>query len=89
MKKCFILLQIFPSFLVLKFSVVSRLCDPIKADNNNDVANLLESLAGNFAGVVQYNKDNRAFREGSDVNITIDTLCDIMINESLGTPMIR
>lgn len=71
------------------FCYVSRLCDPINADNSNDVANLLESLAGNFAGVVQYNKDNRAFREGSDVNITIDTLCDIMVNESLGTPMIR
>ncbi|XP_046667606.1 putative serine protease K12H4.7 isoform X2 [Homalodisca vitripennis] len=66
-----------------------RLCDPINADNTNDVANLLESLAGNFAGVVQYNKDNRVSRAGLVSNITIDTLCDIMVNETIGTPHIR
>ena len=26
-----------------------------------DIMNFASSLAGNFAGVVQYNKDNRAF----------------------------
>lgn len=65
------------------------MCDPIDANNRNDVANLLESLAGNFAGIVQYNKDNRAFRGGASSNITIDTLCDIMVDETKGTPIVR
>lgn len=51
------------------------------------MANLLESLAGNFAGVIQYNKDNRKTSAGW--NITLDTLCDIMVNESIGTPVNR
>ncbi|XP_054258619.1 putative serine protease K12H4.7 [Macrosteles quadrilineatus] len=63
-----------------------RLCSPIDINNMNDVANLLEALAENFAGVVQYNKDNRM---SDTAHITIDTLCDIMVNESLGTPVIR
>ncbi len=29
--------------------------------SDKDVVNLLESLAGNFEGVVQYNRDNTAF----------------------------
>lgn len=37
-----------------------KLCDPVEKSiaNNLDIANLFENLAGNFAGVVQYNKDN-------------------------------
>ncbi|XP_065160833.1 putative serine protease K12H4.7 [Atheta coriaria] len=64
-----------------------NLCDPIEKsiDNHNDIANFFEVLAGNFAGVVQYNKDNR---QGSN-NITIDTLCDIMTNQDLGPPVPR
>ncbi|KAF6021118.1 hypothetical protein EB796_020571 [Bugula neritina] len=54
------------------------LCDDIDFSNKNDVANLFSSLAGNFEGVVQYNKDNRAFEGGVGYNITIDMLCDIM-----------
>ena len=34
---------------------------------NNDIMNLASTLAGNFMGVVQYNRDNRAF-EVSDSN---------------------
>ena len=29
--------------------------------NKNDIMNLASTLAGNFMGVVQYNRDNRAF----------------------------
>lgn len=61
------------TFLAAAFSVdfVFRLCDPIEkfVDNHVDVYNFYESLADNFAGVVQYNKDNRV---GDD--ITIDTV---------------
>ena len=38
-----------------------RLCDDIDPSNANDIANLYSTLAGNFEGVVQYNKDNRGF----------------------------
>lgn len=38
-----------------------NLCDKLDANVNEDVSNLFESLANNFEGVVQYNKDNRKF----------------------------
>ena len=38
-----------------------RLCSKFDGNNENDVINLFESLVGNFEGIVQYNKDNRAF----------------------------
>ena len=37
------------------------LCKPLDKDSFNDVATFSTDLSGNFAGVVQYNKDNRAF----------------------------
>ncbi|GJQ66354.1 hypothetical protein Trydic_g10538 [Trypoxylus dichotomus] len=66
-----------------------KLCDPIdqNINNTNDVSNLFETLAGNFAGVVQYNKDNRIGKGKS--NITIDSLCEIMDNDNLGPPIDR
>ncbi|CAD5116902.1 DgyrCDS5745 [Dimorphilus gyrociliatus] len=53
-----------------------KLCADIDMSKNDDVSNLLESLAGNFEGIVQYNKDNRHFEGGSQ--ITIDLLCKLM-----------
>ena len=38
-----------------------RLCEDINPSNPLDVTNLHALLAGNFEGIVQYNKDNRAF----------------------------
>lgn len=38
-----------------------KLCDPLDGENLFDVRNLMSSLAGNFEGIVQYNKDNREF----------------------------
>lgn len=35
------------------------LCDSI--ESQNDVDNFFETIGGNIGGVVQYNKDNRAF----------------------------
>lgn len=43
------------------FLIYFRLCDDIDDSNQNDIANFFSSLSGNFEGVVQYNKDNRAF----------------------------
>jgi len=68
-----------------------RLCDPIEGaiGNPDDIANLYETLSGNFAGVVQYNKDNRIGSNVKAANITIDVLCNIMTNQKLGPPIDR
>lgn len=63
-----------------------RLCDPIEqlVDSPLDVANLFENLASNFAGVVQYNKDN-----SPHATITIDDVCDTMNNQTIGAQIDR
>ena len=57
-------------------------------ENQDDVSLLAEILAGNFMGIVQYNKDNTAF-EGRPNNITIDDLCNIMADTSRGSSLER
>jgi len=66
-----------------------NLCDTVIDVPAKDISKLYENLAGNFAGVVQYNKDNRLFEGAKDANITIDTVCDIMTNASLGSAVSR
>ncbi|XP_078380206.1 putative serine protease K12H4.7 [Oculina patagonica] len=65
------------------------LCEPLDKDSFNDVATFASDLSGNFAGVVQYNKDNRAFEGAVGTNITINTLCGIMNNKDIGDPLAR
>lgn len=65
------------------------LCQPLDKDNVNDVATFALDLSGNFAIVVQYNKDNRAFEGAVGTNITVNTLCDIMNDERIGEPLLR
>ncbi|KAK0076431.1 hypothetical protein PV326_010783 [Microctonus aethiopoides] len=66
-----------------------KLCDPIdpSGTKRNDISNLYETLANNFAEVVQYNKDNR--QSSKIKNYTIDTICDILVNETKGIPVDR
>lgn len=66
-----------------------NLCDPIEESINNadDIANFYSSLADNFAGVAQYNLDNRISTAKS--NITLNTLCDIMTNQTIGPEVQR
>lgn len=52
-----------------------------------DISNLYETLASNFAGIVQYNKDNR--QSSQTANITIETVCDILVDEKIGIPIDR
>ncbi|KAK3589932.1 hypothetical protein CHS0354_034949 [Potamilus streckersoni] len=73
----------------MKLKEMFYLCDDIDANNQMDIANLFTNLAGNFEGVVQYNKDNRAFEGAIGTNITIDTVCGIMGDESIGTALQR
>lgn len=62
-----------------------RLCDDFDGSNQKDVASLFETLAGNFMDIVQYNEDNRAFEGSKTANITIKTLCDIMVSNDSET----
>lgn len=66
-----------------------RLCDPIDPGHTKkvDISNLYETLASNFAGIVQYNKDNR--QSSQTANITIETICDILVDEKIGKSIDR
>ncbi|XP_055609712.1 putative serine protease K12H4.7 [Uranotaenia lowii] len=63
-----------------------KLCDPVEKSISNplDIQSLFETVAGNFAGVVQYNKDN-----SPHAKITIDQVCDVMANQTIGPPVTR
>ncbi|XP_076248423.1 putative serine protease K12H4.7 [Calliopsis andreniformis] len=65
------------------------LCDPIDSGftKRNDISNLYETIASNFAGIVQYNKDNR--NNSAMANMTIESACDILTNEKLGIAIDR
>ncbi|KAK9499853.1 hypothetical protein O3M35_002811 [Rhynocoris fuscipes] len=65
-----------------------KLCSPIDISLKKDVSSLATILADNFAGIVQYNKDNRISSSPTG-NVTIDDLCKIMIDRSLGEPLDR
>ncbi|XP_029472071.1 putative serine protease K12H4.7 isoform X2 [Rhinatrema bivittatum] len=66
-----------------------KLCEILQINSEMDSAYFLETLAGNFMDVVQYNNDNRAFEGVKGTNITIQVLCEIMADVSLGTPYDR
>ena len=66
--------------------IIFRTCTPIKdsIENSLDIQNFFENVASNFAGVVQYNKDNTAIAK-----VSIDEVCDVMLNTTIGPPVTR
>ncbi|KAG5887034.1 hypothetical protein JTB14_029993 [Gonioctena quinquepunctata] len=66
-----------------------KLCDPIgeNVKNSLDVSNLFATLAENFAGIAQYNKDNR--ESNRKHNVTLDDLCNVMVNQDVGPQIAR
>lgn len=64
-----------------------RLCTSIYRHNKKDVATLFEGLADNFAEIVQYNKNNRYYQNPERGLVTLETLCDIMVNKSIISPV--
>uniref|UniRef100_A0A4W3KCS1 Serine protease 59, putative n=1 Tax=Callorhinchus milii TaxID=7868 RepID=A0A4W3KCS1_CALMI len=75
---------------IKKISKDFKLCERLKIRSYMDSSYFLEALAGNFMDVVQYNEDNRIFEvSAAGTNITIQVLCDIMANSSLGVPYKR
>ncbi|KAK6196039.1 hypothetical protein SNE40_001342 [Patella caerulea] len=73
----------------MQLKTMFKLCEDINPANIYDVANFYSLLAGNFEGVVQYNRDNRDFEGGVGGNITIDTLCGVMNDTSRGSAIER
>lgn len=73
-----------------KLDKAFRTCENLESliSEKRHLSNFIESLADNFAGVVQYNKDNRIGKTKAN-EITIDDLCRIMTNQSIGTPVDR
>ncbi|XP_037042971.1 putative serine protease K12H4.7 [Bradysia coprophila] len=67
-----------------------ELCDPVEnsIENPLDLSTLFESLASNFARVVQYNDDFRHDNAENDP-MDIDDVCRIMVNSTIGTPVDR
>ncbi|XP_045200645.2 putative serine protease K12H4.7 isoform X2 [Mercenaria mercenaria] len=63
---------------------IFRLCDKINHNALLDLSVFFYNLAENFAGVVQYNNDNRDFLGRKGTKLTIQTVCDIMTDESRG-----
>jgi pimeloyl-ACP methyl ester carboxylesterase len=66
-----------------------RLCSNFNGKIANDVTSLFEALVGNFEGVVQYNRDNRDFEGAKWTNVTIDTVCGMMLDETRGDELDR
>lgn len=66
-----------------------NLCSKLQINTETDSAYFLETLAGNFMEVVQYNLDNRDFEGVIGGNITINVLCGVMADASLGDPYAR
>ncbi|KAL6105022.1 uncharacterized protein ACO6RY_06636 [Pungitius sinensis] len=66
-----------------------NLCSKLQVQTEMDSAYFLETLAGNFMDVVQYNEDNRGFEGATGTNITIKVLCGVMADTSLGDPYAR
>lgn len=66
-----------------------KLCDNIDPGNtkHKDISNLYETLASNFAGIVQYNRDNR--NNSQMANLTIESTCNILTNQKLGAAIDR
>ncbi|XP_022658544.1 putative serine protease K12H4.7 [Varroa jacobsoni] len=54
-----------------------KTCVPFDAFNQLNMQNFFQTMAGLFEGVVQYNKDERI---SGPSNITIDTVCDLMMS---------
>ncbi|XP_044147738.1 putative serine protease K12H4.7 [Bufo gargarizans] len=65
------------------------LCEFLIIRTKMDQAFLLDTIAEYISDIVQYNNDNREFEGVKGGNITIQVVCDIMSNESFGSPYDR
>ncbi|CAK1554854.1 unnamed protein product [Leptosia nina] len=59
-----------------------RTCKPLSTASKNDIKNFYNGIADDFAELVQYNEDNRMSLNTKYKNITINTVCDMLINSN-------
>lgn len=52
-----------------------RVCSPFEGVSANDVKNFFNTIADDFADLVQYNEDNRISIDEKYKNVTINTVC--------------
>ncbi|CAH2103833.1 unnamed protein product [Euphydryas editha] len=62
-----------------------RVCKPFSKATKNDIKNFYNSIADDFADLVQYNEDNRISADTRYKNLTINTVCQ-MLTEPTGGP---
>ncbi|XP_062524740.1 putative serine protease K12H4.7 [Bombyx mori] len=55
-----------------------RVCKPFGLASQNDMKNFYNSIADDFADLVQYNEDNRISADVNYKNLTINTVCDML-----------
>ncbi|XP_045509497.1 putative serine protease K12H4.7 [Colias croceus] len=58
-----------------------RTCKPLKEASEDDKKNFFNSIADDFAELVQYNEDNRISQDKKMKNFTINTICDMLVEE--------
>lgn len=65
---------------------IFNLCDSLGDSINNpkDISTFFDVLAGHFAVIAQYNKESLV-----DGSVTIDTICEMMVDETLGQRVSR
>ncbi|XP_068632840.1 putative serine protease F56F10.1 [Battus philenor] len=59
-----------------------RVCKPFSNATENDIRNFYTSIADDFADLVQYNEDNRIGKDERFRNITINSVCKMLMEES-------
>lgn len=55
-----------------------RVCKPFATASANDIKNFYNSIADDFADLVQYNEDNRISADAKYKNLTINTVCNML-----------
>ncbi|XP_059055220.1 putative serine protease K12H4.7 isoform X1 [Achroia grisella] len=58
-----------------------KLCKPFSEATTNDMKNFYNSIADDFADLVQYNEDNRIGADKRYLNLTINTVCNMITGE--------
>ncbi|CAI6359152.1 unnamed protein product [Macrosiphum euphorbiae] len=66
-----------------------RACYRINPDVKRDVRQLFQQLSLPIARTIQYNKDNRYYSNMEAADLSITSLCDIMLDRSLGNSFDR
>nr|XP_013189334.1 unnamed protein product [Amyelois transitella] len=59
-----------------------KVCLPFSKATNDDIRNFYNSIADDFADLVQYNEDNRIGADNHYKNLTINTVCNMLTSSA-------